>query len=93
MPARAATAIAGGASSALVGVPPGPIVEITSPSTKNMIGSTPACPRQRRTARPVTRDSVPLTSELLNSSVTPTSVTSSAEGNPSSTAPTDMPPR
>ena len=61
MPARAATAIAGGASSALAGVAPAPIVAIAKPSTKNMIGSTPAWPRHRRTARAVSRSSVPLT--------------------------------
>ena len=38
-PARPATAIAGGASSALAGVAPAPIVARTKPITKNMIGS------------------------------------------------------
>ena len=71
MPARAATAIAGGASSALAGVAPAPIVAMTKPTRKNMIGSRPACPRQARTACAVTRASVPLTSAMLKSSVTP----------------------
>jgi hypothetical protein len=92
-PAVPATAIAGGASSALVGVAPGPIVEMTSPSTKNMIGRSPARPRQICTARPVTCARVPLHWAMLNRSVTPISVTSNAVGNPSSTVLTDMPPR
>jgi len=64
MPARAATAIAGGASSALAGVAPAPIVAIAKPIKKNMMGSKPACPRHRRTARSVNRASVPLTSAI-----------------------------
>ena len=40
-PAVAATAIAGGASSALAGVAPAPIVDSSNPMAKNMIGSTP----------------------------------------------------
>ena len=48
MPARPATAIAGGASSALESVyRPGPIVAMIKPRKKNMIGSSPAWPRQR----------------------------------------------
>ncbi len=82
MPARAATAIAGGASSALAGVAPAPIVASTKPITKNMTGSTPAWPRHSRTARSVKRASVPLTSAIENSSVTPTSVTSRSTGKP-----------
>ena len=58
-----------------------------------MIGSAPAWPRQSRTARAVSRASVPLTSAMLNSSVTPTSVTNSVDGKPSSTGAGDMPPR
>ena len=61
--------------------------------TKNMIGSTPACPRHRRTARAVSRASVPLHSAMANSSVTPMSVTSRSVGNPSRTALGVMPPR
>ena len=73
---------------------PGPMVEIAKPSTKNMIGKQIRHDRGTdRTARPVTRASVPLHSAMLNRSVTPTSVTSSAVGKPSSTASTDMPPR
>ena len=82
MPARAATAIAGGARSALAGVAPAPMVAMMAPRMKNMIGRRPACPRHRRTARAVTRASVPLTSAMLKSSVTPTSVTSSARRKP-----------
>jgi hypothetical protein len=93
MPTLPATAIAGGASSALAGVPPGPIVDTITPRTKNMTGSSPAFPRQSRTARPVNLDKVPLVSAMLKSSVTPTSVTSNCTGKPESTAATDMPPR
>jgi hypothetical protein len=91
MPARAATAIAGGASNALAGVAPAPIVASAKPIKKNMMGSRPAWPRQRRTARSVNRASVPLTSAIANSSVTPTSVTSKSTGKPSSTSAVDMP--
>ena len=91
-PARAATAIAGGASSALAGVAPAPIVATTKPIAKNMIGSAPAWPRHSRTARSVTRASVPLTSAIANSSVTPTSVTNRSTGNPSRTAAVDISP-
>ena len=93
LPARPATAIAGGASNALAGVAPAPIVATTKPIAKNMIGSTPAWPRHRRTARAVSRASVPFDSAMLKSSVTPTSVTNSATGNPASTASGDIPPR
>ncbi len=93
MPARPATAIAGGASNALAGVAPAPIVATTRPIAKNMMGSTPAWPRHMRTARAVSRASVPFDSAMLKSSVTPTSVTNSATGNPASTASGDIPPR
>ena len=93
MPARAATAIAGGASSALAGVAPAPMVATTKPIAKNMIGSTPACPRHTRVARAVNRASVPLHSAIEKSSVTPMSVTIRSVGNPSSTALGVMPPR
>ena len=93
MPARTATAIAGPASSALAGVPPAPIVAIPRPSRKNITGSSTACPRQRRTARAVTRASVPFVSAIAKRSVTPTRVTSSSVGKPSSTWFGDMPPR
>src|SRR6185503_3059156 len=84
-PARAATAIAGGASSALAGVAPAPIVAMTKPITKNIRRNAPACPRHRRTARSVSRASVPLTSAMENSSVTPSRVTKRSVGKPSST--------
>ena len=93
MPVRAATAIAGGASSAADPMLPGPIVDKPSARKKNMIGSTPVCPRQRRTARSVTRSSVPFPRAMLKSRVTPTSVTNSGVGNPPRMSPTDMPPR
>ena len=93
MPVRAATAIAGGASSAAAPMLPGPIVDKPSARKKNMIGSTPVCPRQSRTARSVTRSSVPLPRAMLKSRVTPASVTNSGVGNPSRMSPTDMPPR
>ena len=60
MPARAATAIAGGASSALVGVPPGPIVAMHEAQHEEHDRQQPAWPRHSRTARAVTRPSVPL---------------------------------
>ena len=93
MPTLPATAMAGAASRALAGVPPGPIVDTTTPSAKNMTGNSPAFPRQSRTARPVNLDSVPLVSAMLNSSVTPTSVTSNGTGKPDRTVLTDIPPR
>ena len=92
-PAWPAMAIAGGASRALAGVAPAPMVERMRPSAKNMIGRTPACPRHSRTARAVSRASVPLHSAMLKSSVTPTSVMNSETGNPMSTASADIPPR
>ena len=51
MAARPATAIAIGPSSAAVETFPGPIDASAQPSTKNMIGMSPALPRQTRTAR------------------------------------------
>ena len=60
MPARAAVAIAIGASSAAVAMLPGPIDASAAASTKNMIGIDAALPRQTRTAWCASRSSVPL---------------------------------
>ena len=80
MPARDAVPIAIGASSAAVAMLPGPIDAIAAARTKNMIGTTPRLPRQRRTAWCASLSSVPLVCASENSSVTPTSVRNSGVG-------------
>jgi len=49
MPARCASPIASGASSATVAIDPGPLVLIVKASRKSSSGSRAVCPRSRRT--------------------------------------------
>ena len=91
--ARAATAIAIGASIAAVATLPGPSDAMTQPSTKNMTGMSPALPRQMRTAACAMRSSVPFNCACVNSSVTPASVRNSCTGKPLITSLRLMPPR
>ena len=84
--ARAATAIAIGASIAAVATLPGPSEAMIDPSTKNITGMRPALPRQMRTAACATRSSVPFNCACVNISVTPASVRNSCTGKPLNTS-------
>ena len=77
--ARAPTAIAIGARMAVVAMLPGPMLDSVTAIRKNMIGMTPALPRQALTARAAMRPSVPLLLAMPNSSVTPISVRNSCD--------------
>ena len=86
MCARAAAAIAMGATSAVVAMCPGPSDARTQARAKNIIGISPALPRQRRSACRATLSSVPFSCACVKSIVTPASVTKSDTGKPAMTS-------
>ena len=91
--ARSATAIAIGAMIAVVAMLPGPMLDSVTAMKKNMIGMTPALPRQARTARAAMRPSVPLLLAMPKSSVMPTRLMSRSIGKVPITFAIGMPPR
>ena len=90
--ARMATAIAIGAMIAVVAMLPGPMLDSVTAMKKNMIGMTPALPRQARTARAAMRPSVPLLLAMPKSSVMPTRLMRRSIGKVPITFAVSMPP-
>ena len=86
MPARAAAAIAIGATSAAAAMLPAPIEASARARPKNITGISPALPRQHAHRRAGDPSRVPLTCACVNSSVTPTSVRNRSDGKPATTA-------
>jgi hypothetical protein len=79
-PTLAAIAMAGGATSAVAEIAPGPIVETVQASRKKSGGRSMARPRHNRTARLVSASIVPFACETPKSSDTPSRVRKSDEG-------------
>ena len=80
MPAAAPIAIAGGATSAVAEIAPGPSVATAHAKRKRSGGTSAARPRHIRTARSVTACIVPLVCETPKSNETPTSVRKRDDG-------------
>ena len=91
--ACAPTAIAIGARIAVVEMLPGPMLESSTATAKNITGIRPALPRQMWTARAARRSSVPLAEAMPKSSVTPASVRNNCTGKVPITVLSGMPPR